>query len=372
MLSGNTLIKLLDGTIKTIEEMSNNKKEDYFVYSIDENNNVFPDKISSINKSYIYDTFITTLDTGNYIETDPLHLFYTKDNRYVSANLLKKADSIFPMNFQINQEDYNYDREMFYDINDREWKFTHHMVMNYMEPKIDVGGFDVHHIDENHKNNNPTNLIWLDSNKHKAYHDREKMIRYNAERDKNILNDQKREYVLRSAACLIRKYLILDQDLLESNRINGFLKFPINMNLVNKYFESFDEFLNLSYEYESKLSNSDYKLLTRSAEDRKTSKRNAMAKIGRFLLDEGKQITEENYEEKKRFLHSNAQPFSKIEKYFKDFNKFLEYVKNYNHKVVSTQLMKNQEKKAMYYIKLFKANNLCVALNQSNFIIVHN
>lgn len=370
MLHGETKIKLLSGNVLTLNEM-NQSKENFFVYSIDEQGDFYPAQVLSINKSYSFDTFVTKLDCGSCIETSQDHLFIKKELELVSANLLKKGDSLFPMHFQINKEEYNYDREMYYDYNLNKYMFTHHRVMSYMEPKIDVGGFDIHHIDENHFNNNPTNLMWVDSNMHKTFHERERANKYNAERDKNFQNDQKRNSILASAACLIRKYFILDKDLLESKKILGFLKYPINLFLVDKYFETFDEFLNLSYEYEKHLTNSDYERLTRSADERKASKRNAMAKIGRLLLDEGKQITEDTYQEKMRQLHIKAQPFSKIEKYFKTFENYMTHVKNYNHKVMSTQIMKYEEKQSMYHIKLKNSSNLCIFLEKNNYLIIH-
>ncbi len=370
MLHGNTKIKLLSGEILSLDDMFK-KKDDFFVYSIDENYQFFPSKIKSISKSYSFNTFITKIDCGDYIESDENHLFVKRDISISCANLLKNGDSLLPMNFQINKEEYNFNREMFYDFVQNRYIFTHHAVMNYMEPKTDVGGFDIHHIDENHFNNNPTNLMWLDSNKHKTFHEREKINKYNSERDKNFNNDQKRNVILASAACLIRKYFILDKDLIESKKILGFLRYPISLFLIDKYFETFDEFLILSYEYENHLTESEYNKLTKTPDERKAIKKDNMAKIGRLLLDEGKEINEFNYEEKKKQLHIKAQPFSKIEKYFKNFHNYMNHVNNYNHKVVSTQIMKYEEKQPMYSIKLKNGNNLCIALKNNNYLIIH-
>ena len=370
MLHENTKVKLLSGEILSLKEMSE-LDSDFFVYSIDSNFNFFPAKIKSINKSYSDEIFVTKIDCGDSIQTTQDHLFVRRDLDTVCANLLRKDDSLLPMHFKINTEQYNYDREMMYDINSNQYVFTHHKVMNYMEPKISVGGFDIHHIDENHRNNNPTNLIWLDSNKHKTFHEREKQCKFSKERDQNFNNDQKRNAVLASAACLIRKYFILDKDLIESKKILGFLRHPINMLLVEKYFETYDDFLRLAYEYEKTLTDQEYKRLTKSPDERKAAKKDLMAKIGRLLLDEGKTINEANYNEKAYQLHLKPQPFSKIEKYFKTFNNYMTYVSNYNHKVVSTQLIKCNEKQAFFNVKLKNSNNFCIALNNNNFLVIH-
>ena len=367
MLHGDTKIKLLDGNIKTINEIFNQDK--CYVYSLNEDMKVYPAEILSLNKTYHQDVYLTTLDKGK-VETSPTHLFLTKDNNFVSANLLRSNESLMPMHFRLNEEQYNHGREMFYDSISNLWLFTHHMVMNYTEPKTDVKGFDIHHINEDYRNNNPNNLTWIDSDKHRIFHERNRQNQYLSERDKNYGNDQKRKVLIISAACLIKKYFLLDKDLIESKKIIGFLRYPLSLFLIDKYFESFDDFIRLSYEYETHLSMQEYMKFTKSPDERKVAKKNAMAKIARLVIDEGKSLNEETYTLKMNALHIKAPPFSKVEKYFRSFNNFLSYVNKFNHKVKSTTIFHYKEKQPLYTMKLKDSKTLCIATTINDFIII--
>ena len=373
MLHYSTHIKLLNGTMPTLEELSHLIKNHVrcFCYSITPDMKIVPDEIISINKQYLTEACKMKLDTGDSLECDKNQIFITPEFYSLYAEDILSYTSIIPMSFQYSKNhEFNYDREMYYDFVTNTYMYTHHMVKFYYEPKTDFSGFEIHHINENYRDNNPTNLMWLDKNKHKAYHDKTKELRFNKDKDMNMQNKQKRDLIAKSGACLIKKYTNLTKDLIESHYAKQFLRYPLSDYLIKKYFVSYDEFFNLSYEAEQFLSQHEYESLTRSPEDRKSAKRNKMLKIGKAILDDNNQISEITYEEKRKYLHSKAPDFSKLTQYFNDLQDFITQSQHYNHKIIMSNIMTYNKKEAFYHIKLKSQNNFCITLPNS-FIIVH-
>ena len=170
---GKTKVKLLNGTSKTFEELVEYEKTNpdtvYYVYSKDENGNIVPGKamhprITGYRKELIKLTF----DTGNTIECTPEHKFMLVDGTYKEAKDLETTDSLMPLYTKLNENKvYNSGRELVYE--NGKWEFTHHLVSEFYNGETKYGE-QIHHIDKNYLNNNPSNLTILTTEEHRKIH----------------------------------------------------------------------------------------------------------------------------------------------------------------------------------------------------------
>jgi DNA gyrase subunit B len=186
--TGDTKVKLLNGTEKTFEELVEYEKEhpdsEYWVYSVDENGSFVPGKAMHPRiTGYVNELIEITLDNGSSFKCTPDHLLMLRDGSYREAKDVTPEDSLMPLYTDINRTDYNRNREIFYDNSTGKWEFTHLRVSESLNerPKIRERRH-VHHIDKNYRNNDPRNLEILSPEEHYRIHrdDRsELMIRYN-------------------------------------------------------------------------------------------------------------------------------------------------------------------------------------------------
>lgn len=95
-ISGDTKIPLLDGTCPTIKELSK-RKEPFWVYSMDKDNNVVPAlaKDARVTRKRAK-TVDLELDNGEIFGCTPDHLIMMKGGGYEEAGKLKKGDSAMP------------------------------------------------------------------------------------------------------------------------------------------------------------------------------------------------------------------------------------------------------------------------------------
>ena len=188
--TGDTRVKLLNGTTPTFEELVEMEKEnpgqEYWVYSRDENGNIVPGKATNPRiTGYKTEIMQLEFDDDSIIKCTPDHLIMLKDGSYKEAQDLTEEDSIMPLYYKQNTNEcyINKDREMVFDV-DNKWKFTHRIVMENLEPEKNVPGQAVHHKDSNYLNNDPKNLCWMATLDHNKYH----LIKYNTSPEKSERN----------------------------------------------------------------------------------------------------------------------------------------------------------------------------------------
>lgn len=121
--TGDTKVKLLDGTNPTFEQLVEMEKKEpgktYLVYSKDKFGNIVPGKATNprITK-YTSDIVHLTLDNGAVIKCTPDHLFLLKNNTYKEAKNLIAEDSLST----IYTKKYSCNHEMYYDDKENKWE----------------------------------------------------------------------------------------------------------------------------------------------------------------------------------------------------------------------------------------------------------
>lgn len=172
--TGDTRVKMLDGTVKTFNELTELEKanpgRDYWVYSVDENGNTVPGRgfnprITGYTKKLAH----VILDDDTEIRCTPEHLFMTVDGGYVQAQNLVAGQSLTARYFRIKQSEsgreWNDNHEFTYEPNQTKWIPTHQLVKYHFESQP-FKGAQIHHIDHNPLNNVPTNLTYLSAGQH--------------------------------------------------------------------------------------------------------------------------------------------------------------------------------------------------------------
>lgn len=99
-LTGDTKIKLLDGTSDTIENLIKryNSGEKLYVYAVDNNGDFKPGEVSKVWQTGTTNKLIkVTLDNGEEIKTTPNHLYMLRDGSYARADSLKVGQSLMPL-----------------------------------------------------------------------------------------------------------------------------------------------------------------------------------------------------------------------------------------------------------------------------------
>jgi hypothetical protein len=184
-LHPDTKISLLNGTTKTIKEISDIFEKDpqsnLWTYSFDfKTNSVVPGKIVTAQKTRLNAQLVKVyIDNDTYVITTPDHGFLLEDGTRVEAQDLKPGDSlrtIIKDFVKIGRKNTN-TYERIYQPYSKTWQNTHKMVDEYFNEKITSNGITedgkfnrnsliiVHHKDFNRYNNNPDNLqrmTWRD------------------------------------------------------------------------------------------------------------------------------------------------------------------------------------------------------------------
>jgi len=174
---GETLIKMLDGSNKRIDELVEGEK--YWIYSSDENGNFVPKEATALGITKTVDQIVeVTLDNGITERCSLNHQWRLRDGSYKEAKYLMAGDSLMPLYTEI-VDGY----ETVFD-NDGKKKKTHTVVNrtvndSYFEEKMEwrskVGERCLisHHVDANKTNNVPSNLLWMGIKEHWEHHAKE-------------------------------------------------------------------------------------------------------------------------------------------------------------------------------------------------------
>lgn len=102
-LDGETKVKLLNGTTPTIKELTDNYKEPFWVYSMDENGKPYPAKaVNPRITQYVDKLLKLTLSDGSIIKCTPEHRFMKKETmEWVEAKDIEVNSSLYGFSFKI-------------------------------------------------------------------------------------------------------------------------------------------------------------------------------------------------------------------------------------------------------------------------------
>ncbi len=177
--TGDTKIKLLDGTSKSFKELCElyKKGEEFYVYSMNKEGKIVVGEAKNPRltrkKAQIIEI---TLDTGDRIRCTPNHKFLLKDLTYKEAKDLTPTDSLMPGVFKLSPMRGNTELKdylMIKDNNTERYKFVHEIVDAY---NLLTGRYEIkqgpvrHHVDFNKFNNNPRNIQRVSWKEHTEIH----------------------------------------------------------------------------------------------------------------------------------------------------------------------------------------------------------
>ncbi len=191
-LSLDTKIYLLDGRLLALRDIINefNIGKTNWVYSCNPATGaIVPGKITWAGKTKMQTKCVKlTLDNGQEIICTPDHKFPILGKGFIEAQNLEIGESFIPLylrekNFSNSKNKAGYTQ--IFDNVSKKWKYTHRVVTEYFishfineyynkfifdEKFASRGQHTIHHKDFNRYNNNPDNLIWMNSQDHIIYH----------------------------------------------------------------------------------------------------------------------------------------------------------------------------------------------------------
>lgn len=174
-LVGDTKIRLLDGTSKTIKQLlidANNNIRNY-VYTFNEKTKIIePKLIKNVwQTGYRKDLYKITLDNGESIISTSDHPFMIRDGNYVTANKLTTGQSLMPLYTKVQNTGSLKGYRMYYEPMENKWHYEHQQFDKLRKIKY-VKGNITHHANYNKLDNKPTNLQYITKSKHRLIHNR--------------------------------------------------------------------------------------------------------------------------------------------------------------------------------------------------------
>ena len=379
-LSGETVVKMLNGEYKTLKELADLGLEDFWVYSINtDTGEIVPAKAMFSRITGFADNLLkVTFDNGKSVMCTRDHLFLMRDCTYKSAESLSYGDSVMPMYYNFSRNVYNgvgYE-SVCNTISMRKGRLsetdkcntpctpTHHLVYAYSNSEeLDLGENDelIHHINENRRDNSPGNL--------------EKIGR--SEHTKNHLSEERIAAFAASApkgrASFIKR---LREDPNFFNKVSERGKRNMLANWENPDFrEKLREVQSRNGKTSANMLNSSAEIRERMLKSRVLKGLNLL-KFKMISKNDTTQITSENYEKLQKKYRSEGRGKDQIPKYktiLKHFNTLeeaLEQAAHYNHKVVSVEEV--EYKGNVYDLYVPEFNNYAVDLGDNSCVFVHN
>lgn len=173
--SGDTRVKLVDGTSPTLKEMADEyltSGKHYYGFGV-KDRQFIAQKLVAPRKVGREKVLVVTLDNGRQIKCTPDHMFCLRSGGSKRADKLIRGESLMPLYSGLAQ---GYERV--WDPFARRYLPVSRMVDEMLVREGSLPNRsdreDIHHKDGNRRNNNPTNLERIDESEHARLHNQEK------------------------------------------------------------------------------------------------------------------------------------------------------------------------------------------------------
>lgn len=357
-LKGDTKVKLLDGTDRTIESLVG--ETDVWAYSTDEIGRMIPAKILQTFKTRdAHNMLKITFEDGSSVECTPEHRFLDKDTlSWVEAQDVVEGQSIASMKFQTKTTPDNtpgwlevWVPDVYTAYNTKNWKkqgkwqYVHRRVASYLGISQEYDGehrMHIHHIDENKYNNDPSNLEFLTLTEHRRKHNitwhasglQKQQFDNMSEESRKRMHEgvyhRTPEGVERQKEAA-RKMHQEHPEIARANimRYNNSPKFweDVERNRILSSKRAKDRWASLSDEEKMEANE-------RNRQGQYRRYKIQCIHIGQNILDQGLEVNEANWKQFKPELYPT---YSTMLKHFESVDKFIEEVRNYNLRVVSVE-----------------------------------
>lgn len=422
--TGDTLIPLLNGTVKSLKELTESN-ESFWVYSNDGNGKMVPGKAKAYRTGIDRKLVKVTLDNGEQITCTPDHKFMLRDGTYLEVEKIVSDDSLMPLNRVYDKGGY----ESVFDSGTGKYKHTHMLVKRHIElqplnslaisneehakelrgntekfiewlndepSENRKNSIVIHHIDFNQRNNSPENLKYMGWTEHNKYHILLGSFSFEHWNGTEEQREHSRQLALKmhqkNPGWNLEGAIIGGKVVWEMANKDHELKARLSIGLnigrtdpdvrrrasdammetiANRTDEERQKVSeNLSKAWNKRLENDP----TLSEQWTNTGKRLAAnsykyqsLKYGRQLLDRGLDINEDNWTAlRKEEIRANTPKFSTIYKYFPDMEQFRLECENYNHKIVSIEQLDYRED--VYCLQVEQYHNFALEAG----VFVHN
>lgn len=358
-LHGNTKIKLLKGETKTIEELSEENKDEW-VYSVDTNTlEIVPSLATNFRMTGIRNNLVEVLlDDGSRFKVTHDHKVLLKNGSYKEAGKLQKDDRLMPMYYSFNDGyeaigNYGKLHSEYGNFGNTKSIATKNMVFEYFHKDFNPSYNDIiHHKDENKRNNTPENLEHKTRSEHSSYHMKKNDREFFADAGRKCIEKRKENY---------DKYI-------KESSLGGTNSMTANWN--NKEFR---DRMNITQKENGKmiagLTNSDKNTII------KRTKGRILKGISRLIDISKERVTEKNYSELCNHYKIGAGKgfgFPSKEIILKYFNDISEVIKiaDTNHRVVLvTPLLLSVP---VYDVEVPIYHNFAIDLESNSSIFTHN
>lgn len=354
--TGDTKVYTCDGKNWSMEE-AYKKEIDLWVLSKDDNGNTVPVKATVCKSRKVSIICELELDNGKVIRCTPDQKIMLKNGDFKSAEDLKKEDSLSPLYTKrcnctnlIKTDDIG----KYIKLQNLVSSYYPYIYPNSKLDKI----VDIHHMDHNHDNNNPDNLVILDHKKHGSLH----LIEYN----KSEKHKETNKLVAKRPDKHIKNVLnITSYNKSEKHKesVQKLMQRPEikerNRNMMISY--------NKSEKHKSSVirNNKDESMKLLQMKGRVLKFINRMLRLSRELDIE---LTPETFDTVYRHYKGKRLTFNKCMEFFTNFDDLVNKARDYNHFIVSSKIISLNEPVQMYDLIVPKYHNFAL----ESGIFVHN
>ena len=384
--TGDTKIKLLDGTSKSFKELCKQygKNDIFYVYSVDKNGRIVVGEASNPRLTKKKTKIIElTLDNGEKIRCTPDHKFLLRSLKYKKAKDLKKTDALMPGYLKFSQRDLK-DYFVIKQVKDDEYEYVHDIVDKY---NLEKGVYSLeegsvrHHQDFNKHNNNPDNIQRISWDDHTKLHyeqiselwknkefrkkQGEGIRKYYRENPEAIERARERIIRINKDPKFKKKYVEKKrQEFIEMWRDDDYRKKQIKL-ISKRNKERLKENPNMMKDMAEEAAKS-HKKNWKKKDYKENIIKNKILCYTNYLVNEigEESINKETYDSNR---YNNCFPkFENAIKYFEDINEMISASKEYNHKMISIRQV--NQKEDVYDITVKKYHNFLLDAG----IFVHN